>query len=445
MQLRSMSLVVASKEGVIMTNFFCETPLTGALEIQHIYEFYEEPRLFSAINSVGHSFLVYWVRTTDLGDTWYVIPISTAKLNSFENRQICIRDMLIYQEERHFIKLERSFDDDTSVKAEFVLANTISDLIAIPRQGLYISNSPQQTTNNSPTYVEATHEIHVQKNSPKAKKLVLNQVSRILETFSELFSSVADSFDIKSDMQPVGARPGSFILSFNAENIEDIESHLSELFTLMGNAQDIIPYLESHNIDVSILCDLLSQISATSTHIDLKRNSDASTILKMDSDTAKYYLETLNDYVSSVISSAQVPQANDLNKLFEVVEKRANCKNLEPSNLSLTSRQIKYYIHAASTLGFIRNYGPATALGQQLANASLETKMKITARSFQSSHCGWAWISWAGVNNITELDSSTATAFLLEKCSSLSESTSKRRATTLKKWCERLTPHYSEW
>ena len=118
--------------------------------------FYEEPRLFSAVNSVGHSFLVYWVRATDLADTWYVIPISTAKLNSFENRRICIRDMLIYQDERHFIKLELPIDDDASVTTEFVLANTISDLIAIPRQGLYISNSPQQTTNNFPTYVEAT-------------------------------------------------------------------------------------------------------------------------------------------------------------------------------------------------------------------------------------------------------------------------------------------------
>jgi hypothetical protein len=430
-----------------MTNIFCDTPLTGALEIQYVYEFYEEPRLFSAANILGNVFLVYWIGNSENDDTWLIIPISTRKLRNFELRNICIRDALLYQENTHFIKLRLPFDENESAETHIHLVEEINGLITLPRQGLFISSSPSQEheTVESSAYVEATHEIHVQKNSPKSKPLVLGQVSRILDALSALYDTISDSFDIQSRMQPVGARPGSFILSFNAENIEQVEVHLSELFRLMALKEDIIPFIESNNIDVSTLSELLHEVSANHSNFDLKRNTDAMTVLKLDAGIAKHYLNELNSYASSVISSAQVPQANDLKKLFEIVDKRANSIPLIPTELRLTQRQIQYYLHAASTLGFINNNGPATALGKQVSMADDATKMKITARSFQSSPCGWAWLNWSEVDDIRSLNADTATDFLLEKCATLADSTSKRRATTLKKWCRELTPYYTDW
>ena len=430
-----------------MTNIFCDTPLTGALEIQHVYEFYEEPRLFSAANVLGNIFLVYWIGSSDNDDNWLIIPISTEKLRNFELRNICIRDALLYQENTHFIKLRLPFDENESPETHIHLAEEINGLITLPRQGLFISATPDQEreTVGSSDYVEATHEVHVQKNSPKSKALVLGQVSRILDALSALYDTISDSFDIQSRMQPVGARPGSFILSFNAENIEQVEVHLSELFRLMALKEDIKPFIESNNIDVSTLSELLHEVAANHSNFDLKRNMDATTVLKLDSNIAKYYLTELNSYASSVISSAQVPQANDLEKLFEIVDKRANNIPLIPAELRLTQRQIQYYLHAASTLGFINNNGPATALGKQVSMANNATKMKMTARSFQSSPCGWAWLNWSEVDDIRSLNADTATDFLLEKCATLADSTSKRRATTLKKWCRELTPYYTDW
>ena len=129
---------------------------------------------------------------------------------------------------------------------------------------------------------------------------------------------------------------------------------------------------------------------------------------------------------------------------LEIVEKRSRGIFLTPEDLNLTPRQVSYYLHASSTLGFTKSYGSITALGLQLASSNIDDKMKITARAFQFSHCGWAWIQWSGVNDIRDLNSNSGGDFLVDKCSSsLSESTARRRGTTLKKWCDELAPFYT--
>lgn len=426
-----------------MNEVFYESPLHGTLIIDSVYEFYEEPRLFSVSNEVGNVFVVYWATTDEDSDTWFLIPISRDKLYQFEMKQVCIRDVLLYQEKKNFVKLIMPFDEVEEIQSEFVSADIIQDLITLPLQGVYISSSPHAVLAKSPALVEATHEIHIQKNSKNAKDLYIETVFRIVESFSELYSTLSESFVGGTGLEAVGARTGSFILSFNAKHSELIDSTLSELFCLIRERESVIPFIESNNINAPALCELLSRIVNSHSNFDLKQNSDSNSLIKISSDDAKYYIKTLNNYVSIIVSSSQVPQANDLKKLFEIVEKLSNGIELTESDLSLTKRQIQYYLHAASTLGFTQSYGSITSLGQEIANAEYSTRLIITARAFQYSHCGWAWVKWSGVSDITELDASTAADFLIENCSSLSENTAKRRSTTLKKWCNTLSAVYT--
>ena len=69
---------------------------------------------------------------------------------------------------------------------------------------------------------------------------------------------------------------------------------------------------------------------------------------------------------------------------------------------------------------------------------SHEQRMNIAAIRFESSDCGWAWLKWNDKKSVDELDPTTATAFLIEQCPSLSKNTAERRAKTLSMWQREL-------
>lgn len=428
-----------------MTRVFLDSPQTGLLTYLNIYEFYDEPRFFSVEDRVGNLYVVYWMAETEDTDSWYIIPISKNKLQRLETRQVCIRDILLYQEESYFKEVTIPFDEDDAhlFNVEYVKSSDINSRIKIPKQGLYISNAPEECAEEEFISASATHEIHIQKTSKKSKSLVLEQVSRIYESFGNLYNSIADAFDIESEIQPISGRYGSFILSFNAHQISDIEPTLIGLLELIDKDQDIKEYVLEKQIDTKELGGFLDEISNSYTNFELKRNDDAQTIFEIDAATAKKCLGQIKSLSSTKVSSSQVPQANDIDKLFEIVDTVARNELLATDVLKLTPRQIKYYIHAAYTLGYLTRYGSLTALGEQVSVSEYETKMKMSAHSFQNSTCGWAWIRWAGVSNISELDANSAVDFLLTQCSSLSDTTSKRRATTLRKWCSEFSQFYT--
>lgn len=56
-----------------MSSYFYKNETIGTLKVQSIYEFYEEPRLFSVANSVGGLYLVYWIGSDDTYDNWIII------------------------------------------------------------------------------------------------------------------------------------------------------------------------------------------------------------------------------------------------------------------------------------------------------------------------------------------------------------------------------------
>jgi hypothetical protein len=67
------------------------------------------------------------------------------------------------------------------------------------------------------------------------------------------------------------------------------------------------------------------------------------------------------------------------------------------------------------------------------------------AGRFESSDFGWAWMKWAKVNDIGELDPSSAEEFVRECVKGLNDATSARRATSLTSWLKILKSHRREY
>ncbi|TBM14375.1 hypothetical protein EYY83_12235 [Hafnia alvei] len=432
-----------------MKNTFLEDSCYGPLYLKNIYEFFEEPRFFSVTNEVDCLFIVYWIGDEDDFDKWLIIPISKERLEHLERKRIDINSALTYQESKHYYQVNIPYDD--SEKPAFIKFESadIRSSIKLPKTNLYISGvTPVLDTGKLGQQLQfSTHEIHVEKSSKSTLPLELSGVSKVFDFFNGFYNSVLDAFDQKDSMKPVSARPGSFVLAFQADKMESIEPLLKGLHSTLINRADIENFIIKNKIDAQCLNTLFQSVIDTSSDFELKNNNTEEIILNVRKVDAEFYIKKLARLSSVSVSGIQVPQANIITKVFEIVVLKWQGKLLNLESTGLDARHVLYYIHAARLLGFISDNGSVTALGQQLAEAKDDEErcLRIAAKSFESSHCGWAWITWCEVANLRELDPKTAEPFLLANCTSLSKATIRRRASTLRQWCEELKPFYRDF
>lgn len=431
-----------------MSNIFLEDTRLGTLFMKNIYEYFEGPKFFSVYNEVGGLFIIYWIGDEDEYDKWLIIPISKERLEHLERKRIDINASLVYQEQKYYYQVNIYYDG--GVEPDFIRfdAAQIANKIKLPQPRLYISGvTPILNTGKLGEPVEfSTHEIHIEKSSKGTLPLVLGGVSRVFEHFNDLYNSILTAIDEKDVMKPVSGRPGSFALSFQAEKMESIEPLLKELNDVILNRRDIVDFIKSKNIDVQMLTGLFQSVIETSSNLELKSNSTDDIILIIRKVDAEVYIKRLAKLSSEFVGGYQVPQANIMDKIFNIVELKWKDKHLNLQTTGLDERHVLYYIHAAKILGFISNTGYVTALGQQLAEAEddHDRRLRIAARSFEASHCGWAWVTWSDAKDIRGIKPKTAEEFLMQKCLSLSKETKKRRASTLRQWCEALQSSYEE-
>jgi hypothetical protein len=142
--------------------------------------------------------------------------------------------------------------------------------------------------------------------------------------------------------------------------------------------------------------------------------------------------------------SSDVPQADSLEKVLVLVSLFIQYKSsieiirekfLEESENS--SRNYSYYRKASEILGLIDWRSHPTNVSVVLNGLPTEEKkMRLLANQFLSSNIGSSWLKWTNVNDPSDIRSDSAYQFLIEVCPSLSETTAKRRARTLKSWLE---------
>ncbi|HGY8231429.1 TPA: hypothetical protein ACNTTQ_004849, partial [Escherichia coli] len=73
----------------------------------------------------------------------------------------------------------------------------------------------------------------MEKTATSVEPLVLKGVSKLFECFNDFYSSILAAFDEKDVMSPVSGRPGSFVLSFKADKMQQIEPLLKKLNELI--------------------------------------------------------------------------------------------------------------------------------------------------------------------------------------------------------------------
>jgi hypothetical protein len=128
-----------------------------------------------------------------------------------------------------------------------------------------------------------------------------------------------------------------------------------------------------------------------------------------------------------------IPQANDVAKVFRVVELATRGTSITPRLLSVVPRQVDYYKHAARVLGFLDEDGTPTSVGRRLASSDESIRLALFRTQFERSACGAAWVRWSRGRSLADVEPESAEQFVTTT-SDLDATTAERRAQTLRVW-----------
>lgn len=433
-----------------MKKLFINSNVHGELYYKNIYEYFDGPKIFSVISSSSKLFLVYWIDEDDDGYKWIYFEIQRSKLLALESKKIDINHVLNHRVNDIFFESFTPFSKRAKKTIKGMIGK-ISDYIIMPDLGLTVSFCdavllPEEEADILESNVLGTdYSIHIDVPKTSSRKIDFNCISPVFNFLAELFSDYLYIFKSHDKLVPMLGKPGSFILDFNSDKFNLIESHLSNLSDLMKERKDISDYINKNRIPVQPLEKLLNHISDEDLVLDIKNQHSSEQFYLLNKSVADFYLKELKELAIYDLKSSQVPQADTLENIYEVVENIWENGFLDRKSLSLSDRHALYYREAATILGFITNTGTVTSTGQQLLLSPDDSKTSITARAFENSHCGWTWIIWSGVDNLGQVKANSAKDFLDACAKTLSESTKIRRARTLRNWCKEMQVSYQPW
>lgn len=111
--------------------------LLGNLEIFEIYEYYDQPCLFSCHNMAEHFFLAIWVDETSDFDRWIYAPISLQRLTYLKSGGIDLRSAFFNAEDNFVFDVEVFHENNLSNIKTIACLDLTDDLL--PAEGEFLS------------------------------------------------------------------------------------------------------------------------------------------------------------------------------------------------------------------------------------------------------------------------------------------------------------------
>ncbi len=289
--------------------------------------------------------------------------------------------------------------------------------------------------------------VAVRIDNPEEKNDLWSVVASAIDTLERLFQEVADlTFDKMVRLPtftPAQAIPGSWTIILHINLTANRSTSLARAISSLSSTE----YVEAENENNLYLTDSWQGCIAK-----LKKNNHRVDLAISTDDPELYIVRSIStEDIPNIEESAQpnirvisrdVPQTDSLERVLDLASlliqyplSLATVREKFLEKNRITDRQFSYYRRAVEILGFADDRGqPTTACYMFNRLPKQEAKMRFLAYQFISSNVGAAWFNWQNANDFSEIQPETATEFLIQVCPSLSETTVKRRAQTLKSW-----------
>ncbi|MGL6482638.1 DUF6575 domain-containing protein [Aeromonas caviae] len=416
-----------------------ETHQFGRLEIVSEYMRFDIPRTFLAqspqLAREKKYVFVNWVEEKDECDGWYYITINEDEKNRLENGSIQLRDIYLY---KNIFYIETPFDT-TQPTVERLLTTAEIDQEALPDPGYGISLDSDgfSLVYKDPEHYKTTnafHEVRIYRNR-SARPIEWNAVQAILGAWGRICEGILRNISERAMFLPFYSEPGSYKMMFKTSNNEGLlETVLTAVDLLSTPNADWITGLKDLDVDPKYVEELINALTEHELQFDLRAHT-GTVISNINFQRIPESTQALNQYNQIAISSAQIPQANDINRIIRYIDAKATMTPFTSETEQITSRQVSYYETAAKILGFVNGVNMLTPVGYKLHGIdNQQDKLRLLRDRFEQSLCGWAWMQYNGAASINEVDPDSATEFLTQYSIGLSQDTARRRAATLRNW-----------
>lgn len=418
--------------------------LLGKLSINEVLDYYDGPKLFTAKNAVGFTYLAFWADQTDFGDIWLYAPVSNGRLQKLKSGDVSLREAFLHSEDDLVYKIFTPFSGEHSV-VEFLPSSTVdSDLLPLPSDRLSVVSKAKKASKGKSEYRQ---ELRVLRGNQSPK---LSAVTAIFNSWWKLIKAIADSGDYELELYAEGARYGSFIIELSTSDAEASDfaiKRLKEFIELSDDAESLFGLLKEEDIDPSLLEDFIETVANNDCQIEITTYRDNSRsvdyYISLEKGMLSGLLPRIRGISKNFLGTDKIPQADELDRVFLLIDLASRFKQINSETMGgITDRQVSYYKHAARVLKFLDEQNCLTAAGNYVASLDNKRRLITTANQFGTSDCGWAWLSWSKVSTLSQIDKTTAANFLMDIAPGLSESTARRRAVTLKAWQQELAPYH---
>lgn len=414
--------------------------LLGKLKIIEVFDWLDGPRLFIAENASGHRYLAFWAGDQGRESLWFYAPASETRVANLVAGKIDLRTVYTQPEDGILFSV-RITQDGQSIVEPIVPARLDLDLlpasedVVTPDDAFFVDNR-FVGTDDTPL----THQITINRprsNTPIAFEslaFVAAHWSKLIHTVLQL-PPVLTSVSTGSLTIELQTTAGQALPAFFKRLHDLIHTPTAEQINNTFNLQEyrelelVLEFLYQDKLTLSatLIPAIRSETEPSSPQVE-------PCSLALSPATVKELRTALIDFKSQTVESTQVPQADDLNKLFSMLELLKDGEVDLSYHLSLSPRHVNYYKQAGRILDLLSEHDSLTSRGLFLLGLSELERYDVAMLLFESSPIGFAWLRYCGVQSALKLDPESARDFLRSHCSNLSEATLGRRAQTLKYW-----------
>ncbi|EGU31573.1 hypothetical protein VII00023_02339 [Vibrio ichthyoenteri ATCC 700023] len=416
----------------------------GRLRFFEIYDDFFGPKCFSVKDELEHLYLVYWSGDYDNGacTKWIYLPITHSALDALLREENTVHQAFVNSKRLKVM----SVYNDRPTKFESISCYDLTAVNLPPECFSFDSEEIQFIAPES----KWDFNLRIAKETNNKKTPTDSVISIILDAFGDIVRDLMkDGSRNEPSLFPLTADYGSFDVKLGTSDKDRANVAISLLGSLLSDVDSIEDQLARIELDPYRLKNLLDIVEFHRLELTLKAKTSTSLDKPLVLSAAKLLpvIKTLQKMTLVIIDSNKIPQANKLGRVIEVVKILANRTELTHEQLEglTTKRQVQYYTHAAQCLGLLHKNLSLTSAGEVLLQReSQAAQFEYLANRFESSDFGWAWIKWAQVKNLTELDESSAEDFLKECAKGLHRGTIKRRARGLDAWVKTLKKYYRQ-
>ncbi|MEB3312040.1 MAG: DUF6575 domain-containing protein [Snowella sp.] len=110
-----------------METYLPKSTLLGILRLIEVYEFYDQPCLFSCQNLSGQIYIGLWVDSSETGDIWIYAPVSGERFNKIKNGEIDLRTVFTQSEDAFVFEVTIPFEQDKQTTVKAIAVRDLTD------------------------------------------------------------------------------------------------------------------------------------------------------------------------------------------------------------------------------------------------------------------------------------------------------------------------------